>query len=161
MEVTSDPHLTLSGLPAGIGGLLHPKSALCSGFPNFTKFNFPRFSRITRFFCIDSLKSGAIESRFKIQFEHRIAQTAGNRAESKLPASRKIRLFPYCFPLGDIMVLIVRNSRAFCALFSPVSGLQALAAPSRTAGSRRRIRPSDRRSNRRRGALSETVCFPT
>ena len=112
MEVTSDPHLTLSGLPAGIGGLLHPKSALRSGFPHFTKFNFHRFSRITRFFRIDSLKFGAIESYFKIQFEHRIAQTAGNDAESKLPASRKIRLFPYFFPLGDIIVLIVRNSRA-------------------------------------------------
>ena len=160
MEVTSDPHLTLSGLPAGTGGLLHPKSALRSGFPHFTMFNFPRFSRITRFFCIDSLKFGAIESRFKIQFEHRFARTAGNRAESGLPSSRKIRLFPYFFPLGDIMILIVRNCRAFCAFFSPVRDSKP-STPFRTAGSRRRIRPSDRRFNRRRGALSETVCFPT
>ena len=64
-------------------------------------------------------KRDAIKTRFKIAIETTIIQSQGNRVATTTPPAPKTTLFPSFFPLGDIMVLIVRNCRAFCALFHP------------------------------------------
>lgn len=64
-------------------------------------------------------KKDAIKTHFKIAIETTIIQSQGNRVATTTPPAPKTTLFPSFFPLGDIMVLIVRYSRAFCALFHP------------------------------------------
>ena len=63
-------------------------------------------------------KNDAIKTRFKIDIETTIIQSQGNRVATTTPPSPKTTLFPSFFPLGDIMVLIVRNCRAQRALFA-------------------------------------------
>lgn len=64
-------------------------------------------------------KKDAIKTHFEIAIETTIIQSQGNRVATTTPPVPKTTIFPSFFPLGDIMVLIVRNYRAFCALFHP------------------------------------------
>lgn len=57
-------------------------------------------------------KRDAIKTRFKIAIETTIIQSQGNRVATTTPPAPKTTIFPSFFPLGDIMVLIVRNFRA-------------------------------------------------
>ena len=92
--------------------LVTPKISDSPPFSSFSKFAFLRIQLITKPYENIRSKKGAIKTRFKIAIETTIIQSQGNRVATTTPPAPKTTLFPSFFPLGDIMVLIVRNSRA-------------------------------------------------